>query len=263
MSSERRSSAAPPTRPALEQVARAPLPGGRLRARAVSPSLTPGVADPPEAAAPIVHRHVNTERKSRAESQPPVSVVNEDPKLLHMDKHQATFVWGPLAMVIWRGECDRIATHRVEQAGMEVLRRHSAAALMGIVEPTAVPPSAEMRALSAASNDRLARLGVVGIAGVLSQKGFAGSFIRGVITGLAMLSRADYPFKAFEGHVEAGAWLSSLLAKRNQGMDAASCARVVSECRRRYETFWSERYGSSASSPNAGAPAVDQRSVSR
>jgi hypothetical protein len=225
------------------------------------PPLTPEVPLPPEVAARRVQIDVNSARKPRVgESQAPASVVNEDPRLLHMDKHHATFVWGPLAMVIWRGECDRIATHRVEQAGMEVLRRYSAAGLIAIVEPTAVPPSSEMRALSAACNDRLARLGLVGIAGVLTQSGFAGSFIRGVITGLAMLSRADYPFKAFEGHVEAGSWLSQLLAKRSQRMDPTSCARVVSECRRRYATFWSERYGAN---PNAGAPVVGEPHASR
>ncbi len=159
-------------------------------------------------------------------------------KLLHMDQHQALAVWDHLVLVIWRGEVDLAAVQRLERAGVEALKRHPrGVGLMGVVESTAVPPSAEMRKQSAASNDRLARLGMVGIAGVLSQKGFAGSVMRGVITGLTLLSRAEHPFKVFENHSDGAVWLAKRLSERGEHMGAVECGAIVGSYRSQYEQF--------------------------
>lgn len=170
---------------------------------------------------------------------PPIGLVLPSGKLLHVDCHQALVTWDHLALVIWRGECDAAAVQRLERAGMEVLRRHPrGATFMGVVEQTAVPPSPEMRKVSAAANDRLARHGMVSFAGVLTQTGFAGSVVRGVITGLTLLSRSRYPFKVFEEHAEAAAWLSQNLAARGEHMGALECAQLVGSVRSRYAEHW-------------------------
>lgn len=59
-------------------------------------------------------------------------------------------------MVAWRGVCDAAAVRRVEVATMMALDYSSGKAVaLGIVEPTAVPLSEEMRTLTAASNERM------------------------------------------------------------------------------------------------------------
>jgi hypothetical protein len=160
-------------------------------------------------------------------------------RLLHMDQHQALAVWDHLVLVIWRGEVDVAAVQRLERAGLETLRRHPRGiALMGVIESTAVPPSAEMRKLSAASNDRMAKQGLVGIAGILSQQGFAGSVMRGVITGLTLISRAEHPFKVFENHTDGAIWLAKQLSQRGEHMGAVECGGVVGSYRSQYEQFY-------------------------
>jgi hypothetical protein len=165
-----------------------------------------------------------------------------------MDRNQAVVVWDHLVLVIWRGVCDAAAVQRLERAGMDVLRRHPrGAALMGVVESTGVPPSAEMRKASAAVNDRLARQGLVGVAGVLTQTGFAGSVVRGVITGLTLLSRSDYPFKVFDNHTEAAAWLCQRLGTKGARMGALECAQVIGSYRALYGEHWQQHWSAPTS----------------
>lgn len=175
---------------------------------------------------------------------PPPGLLLPAGRLLHVDRNQALVTWDHLVLVIWRGICDGPAVQRLEQAGMEALRRHpDGVALMGVVEPTAIPPAGAMRAASAAANDRLARHGLVGVAGVLTQSGFAGSVVRGVITGLTLLARSDYPFKVFENHSGAAAWLSRQLASRGVRMGTLECAQVVGSYRSKYAEHWQRHFG--------------------
>src|SRR5690606_32967198 len=105
--------------------------------------------------------------------------------ILYMDKHQATFVWKNVAVVAWRGVCDAAAIRRIEHAAHVALEAYPEQTVMlGVIEPSGIAPSEEMRLLSAATNDRLSQRGVVGFAGVFSQTGFFGSVVRGVVTGL-------------------------------------------------------------------------------
>jgi len=175
--------------------------------------------------------------------KPPAFAMQAPGKLLHMDEHQALAVWDHLVLVIWRGQVDANAVKRLETAGIDVLRQHPrGAGVMGVIESTAVPPSSEMRTLSAQSNDRLAKLGLVGIAGVLSHKGFSGSVMRGVITGLTLLSRSKYPFKVFENHEAGAAWLSKRLAAGGEQMGALECANVVGHYRRKYLEYYQRNH---------------------
>lgn len=185
-------------------------------------------------------RHVAMGHSS--DSAAPVSTLRS--RVLYMDHDHATFVWDRLAIVMWRGQCSEAAVRRVEVAGMDVLRHFGHGVLMGIVEPGAVPPSTEMRKASAVSNDRMAAQGMIGIAGVLTTTGFAGSVIRGVITGLTLLSKSGCPFKVFESHATAVSWLAQMLGKRGEALDAAECTRAVGDFRARYEQYWNARFSS-------------------
>lgn len=163
--------------------------------------------------------------------------------VLYMDKHQATFVWKNVAVVAWRGVCDAPAIRRIEHAaGMALDAAPGCAVIIGVVEPGAITPSEEMRVLSAATNDRLAQRGVAGFAGVFSQSGFVGSVVRGVVTGLTMLSRYSYPFRVFAGHREAVSWLAELLGEKGQRLAVDECAAIVGEFRRHYEEVWNREF---------------------
>jgi hypothetical protein len=178
---------------------------------------------------------------------PPFGLLPSSGRLLHVDRHQALVTWDHLALVIWRGVCDTAAAQRVERAGMDVLRRYPrGGALMGVVEESAIPPSPDMRKLSTAVNDRLSRQGLVGVAGVLTQTGFAGSVVRGVITGMTLLSRSDCPFKVFENHTDAATWLSQNLITHGERMGAAECAQVVGSFRSRYADHWQRHWSTPA-----------------
>ncbi len=181
-------------------------------------------------------------KRPSSDSAPPTSGLRS--RLLHMDHDHATFVWDRVAVVMWRGECTEAAVRRVEVAGMDVLRHFRRGALMGIVEPGAAPPSTELRKASAASNDRLAAHGIVAIAGVLTTTGFAGSVIRGVITGLTLLSKSSCPFKVYESHSAAVSWFGEVLARQGETLDVADCARAVGDYRARYERYWNARFSS-------------------
>lgn len=163
--------------------------------------------------------------------------------ILYMDKNQATFVWKNLAVVAWRGVCDAAAVRRVEHAGALALEAFPGrAVVLGVVEPGGVAPSEEMRVLTAATNDRLAQKGVVAFAGVFAQSGFFGSVVRGVVTGLTLLSRNGYPFKVFAGHRDAIVWLADLLREKGQPLAVDECASVVAEFRRHYEEVWASQF---------------------
>lgn len=180
----------------------------------------------------------------RDKNAPPRSVRSVG-RVLHMDKKHATFVWDHLAIVIWRGECDLMAVNRVEKAGMQAVAEHPGGiGLVGILEATAQAPSPAMRRASTESNDRMARAGLVGIAGVLSQTGFAGSIARGVITGMNLLSRAAYPFKVFQDEAPGVAWLATVLAERGERLDPVAAARAIAEYRAEYAAYWFQRYAS-------------------
>lgn len=146
-------------------------------------------------------------------------------------------------MVAWRGVCDAAAVRRVEVATMMALDYSSGKAVaLGIVEPTAVPLSEEMRTLTAASNERMYRAGTLGFAGVVAQSGFFGSVVRGIVTGLTLVSRNSYPFRVFDGHRDAIAWLAQLAEKNSVPLSATDCTQAVTEFRNYYEHVWNRDF---------------------
>lgn len=173
----------------------------------------------------------------------PLRGASSQGTLVHLDRHQALFAWKNVGVVIWRGATDAAGVRRIEYMAAEVLSRHpERMVIMGIVETTAVPPSEEMRVLSAATNDRLAQRGAIAFAGVFAQSGFFGSLVRGIVTGLTLLARNSYPFKVFSGHREAVAWFADLLGQRGQRLNVDECTAVIGDLRRHYEEVWNSQF---------------------
>jgi hypothetical protein len=159
-------------------------------------------------------------------------------QLLYVDQHQATLVIGPVGVVVWRGEASLTAVQRVRDLGLfaaEVSPRGFG--MIGVVEATAKAPTSESRQLSAAINDELARRGATGFAAIVPQPGFAGAWIRAVVTSLNWLARNQYSFKAYESTEQACRWLLEPLT-----IDAGECQQIVSQLdafREDYGKAWS------------------------
>ncbi|HEY5958453.1 MAG TPA: hypothetical protein VIV60_17940 [Polyangiaceae bacterium] len=159
---------------------------------------------------------------------------------LYADPHQATAVIGPFGVVVWRGVTTPAAVARVRAAGVAALELSPGGiGMIGVVEQGAQVPDAECRRLSAQVNDELASMGVVGLAAVMPMSGFTGACMRGVVTGLNLLARNRYPFRAYESSAEACSWLSKLLS--NSKTNWRATASVLDDFREEYRRIWSER----------------------
>ncbi|MGC4065517.1 MAG: hypothetical protein QM784_12895 [Polyangiaceae bacterium] len=160
---------------------------------------------------------------------PVSSIMQESPhhttttlRRLHMDRDQATAIVGRFGIVIWRGETTVAGVEHVREMGLELLRQaEPPACMLGIVENTAAVPNADTRRLSAKINDEMAEKGVVGYAALIPTPGFAGAWIRGVVTALNLLARRRYPFRVFESTDDACSWLAQVLG------DSTMAARGV------------------------------------
>lgn len=173
---------------------------------------------------------------------------------LHADQHQATAVFGRIGVVVWRGDATLPAVHRVRDMGLATLGSSTQPiGLIGIVENSATAPDEAARRLSAQVNDELAHLGAVGFAAVLPQPGFAGAWVRGVVTGLNLLARRRYPFRTYESSSEACSWLFELLEDTSTSWK--STAEAIELFREDYRRCWADAHlkgvdrSSSPSSP--------------
>jgi hypothetical protein len=176
-------------------------------------------------------------------TQPYPSSAPSSGQILHLDRNQATYVFKRLVVVAWRGACDASAIRRVEVATMMALDNSTGKCVaMGIVEPTAVPLSDETRALTAASNDRLHKAGAMAFAGVVAQSGFFGSVVRGIVTGLTLLSRSPYPFRMFDDHPDAITWLAQRAEKEGVSVSTTDYINAVTEFRKYYELLWNRDF---------------------
>jgi len=155
---------------------------------------------------------------------------------LHMDSNLATMVWGPIAVVVWRGVANTFGNQQVFLAGQHALQSFPrGVAVVGVVEATHKVPDAATRAHSAQINDQLAGVGVVGFAGVLPLPGFAGAWARGVVTGITLLSRQRYLFQVYRYESEAVRWLGKLLVhKSGLSIDIEAGGRAIEAFRQHY-----------------------------
>jgi hypothetical protein len=120
--------------------------------------------------------------------------------------------------------------------------------MLGIVENTAAVPNADTRRLSARINDEMAEKGVVGFAAVIPTPGFAGAWIRGVVTALNLLARRRYPFRVFETTDDACGWLAQVLGDCT--MASRGVAWSIERFRDEYVRFWARECQRHADSRN-------------
>jgi hypothetical protein len=120
-------------------------------------------------------------------------------EVLYIDRDQATLVVGRAGVVVWRGPVSLAAVERVREMGLAVLKASpKGAVLVGVVESTAVPPEGQARVRSAAVNDELSQLGISAFIAIFPQSGLKGAAMRGVMTGLTLLSRTRFPMRIFQ-----------------------------------------------------------------
>jgi hypothetical protein len=157
----------------------------------------------------------------------PVPVVER----LVMDHDVGIMVYGPLMFVVWRGETTKHAIEQILRIGTDLLKKHPNGAVVGVVEDSAKLPSSEAREHSAKVNDQLFDLGMVAFAGVLPAQGFVAAWVRGVVTGLTLLSRKRYPFRVFQTTREATDWERTLITT---DCKLAGAVTAVEEFRKEY-----------------------------
>lgn len=150
---------------------------------------------------------------------------------LVMDHDVGIMVYGPVMFVVWRGETTKHAIEQILRIGTDLLKRHPSGAVIGIVEDSAKLPSSEARELSAKVNDQLFDLGMLAFAGVLPAQGFVAAWVRGVVTGLTLLSRKRYPFRVFQTTREATDWGRTLITTECK---LGGAVAAVEEFRREY-----------------------------
>ncbi len=137
-------------------------------------------------------------------------------RTLYASQDQSTLICGPFGVVIWRGAVTPEAIGRVREMGLAALQGSpGGAVLFGIVEESATMPDAEQRGRSAAVNDELAALGVIGFGAVLGSQGFSGAIVRSVVTGLNQIARNRYAFRAFPSVAHTCEWGAKLLQTTN------------------------------------------------
>lgn len=137
-------------------------------------------------------------------------------RTLYASHDQSTLISGPFGVVIWRGAVTPAAIDRVREMGLAALHGSpGSAVLFGIVEESAAMPNAEQRGRSAAINDELATLGVIGFGAVLGSHGFSGAIMRSVVTGLSQIARNRYAFRAFPSVANTCEWGAKLLKAPN------------------------------------------------
>lgn len=152
-----------------------------------------------------------------------------------MDAHAAIMVYGPIILVVWRGETTKHAVETIRRVGLDATRRHGKSVAIGIVEDSAKLPGSEGREHSARVNDELAAAGMVAAAGVLPGQGFIAASVRGIVTGLTLLSRKRYPFRVFQYPKDAVEWCHGMLGG---SFRLASAVAAVDEFRAEYAKSW-------------------------
>lgn len=147
------------------------------------------------------------------------------PSQVYADNHQASFVIGPIGVVVWRGESTRESLVQVRKLGDLVLERASRpVGLIHIVESTAEVPCLSVRMLHAKISDELYASGVAGFAGVVSGFGI-NAWSCGILTGLTQMAKSRYPFRSFRTTVDACVWLTGLLEE--SPVDCLAVAREI------------------------------------
>jgi hypothetical protein len=128
-------------------------------------------------------------------------------KTLHRSSGMVIAHSGPTCFVIWRGEVTP-TTFGLQKAGLThcVAEHPEGVAFICIIEPSAKPPSDELRVASTRMiQEQGARLKCVAV--VIEGNGFRAAITRGVISGMALLLPRRQPSSAFTTVRSALTWV--------------------------------------------------------
>jgi hypothetical protein len=146
------------------------------------------------------------------------------------DDNHSVMASGPFIATLWRKET---RAEDVVKLGSELDKRaraygRSIGAFMVVEENAPLPSSAARRAMA----ESLTRAAVAFLAVLFEGNGFRAAAVRGVVTGVSLLSPPPYPYKAFGKLEEAAAWAG--LKARGAGLSQLTplvVAQVVSTLR--------------------------------
>lgn len=115
--------------------------------------------------------------------------------------------WDAFVIVVWRQLTTPEGVARVAEALDRAVAANRRIGVVILIEPTAAPPAAaERKGLAEVFSTRAE---VVDAVAVIPQgSGFRASMVRGVVTGLSLISRFPYPYKVFGNLDVAAGWLT-------------------------------------------------------
>jgi hypothetical protein len=137
--------------------------------------------------------------------------------------------WHDVSVAVWRKETTVEGIRASEQCFEEVCSRYpSGAYMLTVVEETASLPPPEVRRALTAVLHRSKR--VVLSAVVYEGKGFRAAAVRGVVTGLTVLTRLPYPHTICASVSDAVCWFDSM--GKSKSWTGAALAQALDDARR-------------------------------
>lgn len=154
-------------------------------------------------------------------------------EFLHAHRDECVlFAYRDVTITVWHASAEDAAVHVVDQvAGSRIPLFPNGVSGVHLVTQSAGMPSAEARSgLAASARKWSAQTAAVAV--VLEQAGFFGSAMRSAVTGIQMLSKAEFPIRVFANTREAAGWLVGPHGQRTGTMlDAARFDEALQRCR--------------------------------
>jgi hypothetical protein len=150
------------------------------------------------------------------------------------DGQHCTALWRDVLITIWHQSVELHAIHRLHEGVEELLRRHSAIALLGVSRPhvTMVPGTAERRLLADLLRDHGTQLRCIG--SVILGDGFVSAAKRTVLSTISMVARQPCPLRMFADLSTAAGWMAPRLGPPQEPRDLL---RAVEDLERAYDDF--------------------------
>lgn len=142
------------------------------------------------------------------------------------------FAYRDVTITVWHGSADDVAVHVMDQvAATRIARFPGGVSGVHVVTHGAGMPTAGARsALAASARKWSAQTAAVAV--VLEQAGFFGSAMRSAVTGIQMLSKAEFPIRVFGSTREAAGWLPGPHVQRTgTTLDAARFDAALQQSR--------------------------------
>lgn len=128
-------------------------------------------------------------------------------QVIKVDTNHCLGSCGPVLVLVWRRESTRSAVMDAMRAVQALRALHPGGlGIIVVVEPTAAPPSGEIRRALA---ETLGSLGPVVKRSALVHEGtgFRAAAVRAVVTGLSAIAQQPYPHQVFDSVDLAATWV--------------------------------------------------------